>query len=673
MTQRRDLLQLDADALAELSNRGLVKRAQKALDEGVVPELGLDESNALTATFEDGASCRLESGRSIHHSTCSCGATGICRHRVGAVLAYQLQVSAELSADGERTEVQPGGSWSPGNINDEALLSMLGAGVMQQARRLARSGFVAEVRSADGRGQCPSVRLETCNVRFLVRDALEHARCDCRTKAGCVHLALAVWSFRRKDELDQQAPSLVVAFGDLGDLRPGVDLESCLDVLRFILIEGIARLPEGSYRRLNVAIDEARKAGSTWVVLALEEIRALLERYRQRSALFDRAGFRRVAAELLARLRAGRGGGDVPARIALGQDVALATELDTVRLAGIGASLFGDGASPRVEVYLVDLGSRDVLVYEKHFAAEDFPGAADGPEIGRRVGAGRGMLSALASGQITATGVRRRANRAIRFGIGSLRKTTLTAETFDLGCLPRDRIIIDVATFLATCTGRPPSLLRPRHMAEDIHAVTIAHVERVSWDPVEQVVTVQGRDCSGAPIVVERTHRGISPGAIQTIATVIRQGALNRTVIGRVSPFQDGILVDAVAVLGKRLRVLDFDAPSAAGEQSLRELPVGSRVRHVSALRLLMDEVCCWAEDLVMAGLLGFSARDRRRAEELSMKLRNAGFLRLNEAMQELADAASRCAVGGEDAAADAAAGRWLEFNLQLELTLVCL
>jgi hypothetical protein len=50
---RDDLALLDAEALAVLANRGLVKRATKMIDKGTGPELS-EASGTVTGTFPDG-------------------------------------------------------------------------------------------------------------------------------------------------------------------------------------------------------------------------------------------------------------------------------------------------------------------------------------------------------------------------------------------------------------------------------------------------------------------------------------------------------------------------------------------------------------------------------------------------------------------------------------------
>ncbi|WP_433791008.1 hypothetical protein [Actinoplanes sp. CA-252034] len=84
---RGDLRALDADALAALANRGLVKRAGREV-EREPPALSADGS-AIVAEFSDGIRATLPEG-GLEQGRCTCGATGVCRHLIGLILAYQI-------------------------------------------------------------------------------------------------------------------------------------------------------------------------------------------------------------------------------------------------------------------------------------------------------------------------------------------------------------------------------------------------------------------------------------------------------------------------------------------------------------------------------------------------------------------------------------------------------
>ncbi|GAB3964489.1 hypothetical protein GCM10029978_025100 [Actinoallomurus acanthiterrae] len=105
---RADLLALTPDALAALANRGLVKRATKELDAGNAPALDVTPDGTVHGRFPDGSEATLPAGGGLEGASCTCAATGVCRHRIGLILAYQRQAAeggrapdAESTARGE--------------------------------------------------------------------------------------------------------------------------------------------------------------------------------------------------------------------------------------------------------------------------------------------------------------------------------------------------------------------------------------------------------------------------------------------------------------------------------------------------------------------------------------------------------------------------------------------
>jgi hypothetical protein len=173
---RTDLLALTPESLAALANVGLVKRAQKELEQGKGPELSEGADGLVTGVFPDGVTARLPPGVALREAPCSCGAPTVCRHRVAVALAYP----AWAKKDGGAEEPEPVAvAWSPGEIGDEALRERLGRRAFERASALRRSGVTVAVRRPDRGDPAASAELPTCTVRFLVPGDLAWARCDC--------------------------------------------------------------------------------------------------------------------------------------------------------------------------------------------------------------------------------------------------------------------------------------------------------------------------------------------------------------------------------------------------------------------------------------------------------------------------------------------------------------
>lgn len=184
---RADLLELTPEALTALANAGFVKRAQKDVAAGVLPQLENGADGVVVAHFDDGVRTSLPPGRTLRDAQCSCPASGMCRHRVMLVLAYQARAAAakalgpgaETEAEAaQRTRDAPDGAWSPARFDDEALAASLAPSVIEQATRLAAARPVVGVQAWRSASAPPVARLPMCSVRFFSRSSLVHARCD---------------------------------------------------------------------------------------------------------------------------------------------------------------------------------------------------------------------------------------------------------------------------------------------------------------------------------------------------------------------------------------------------------------------------------------------------------------------------------------------------------------
>src|SRR5262249_55111762 len=75
-----------------------------------------DPDGTVRGEHPDGARSALPPGVGLDGGTCTCAATGICRHLLALVLAYQRLGAAPTSE-----------LWSPGEFTDEALEEFIGA------------------------------------------------------------------------------------------------------------------------------------------------------------------------------------------------------------------------------------------------------------------------------------------------------------------------------------------------------------------------------------------------------------------------------------------------------------------------------------------------------------------------------------------------------------------
>lgn len=178
---RPELLELTPQALTALSNAGFVKRSLKELENGNVPEIS-HENYALIATFSDGVRTQLAATARHWQAQCSCGANGMCRHRVMLVLLSTTL--CHHSVYGKRRRVGSGN-----------LAGRTGYPARLPANAHRRWSLKASPLSCSVRRAKFPLRLPMSDARFYSRSSIRFARCDCIEGTLCEHVVLAVQAF----------------------------------------------------------------------------------------------------------------------------------------------------------------------------------------------------------------------------------------------------------------------------------------------------------------------------------------------------------------------------------------------------------------------------------------------------------------------------------------------
>ncbi|MEH0846340.1 hypothetical protein V6U81_28595, partial [Micromonospora sp. CPCC 205711] len=628
MSARADLLALTPEVLATLSNRGLVKRAAKAVDAGELPQLRTDGDGTVHAAHPDGVGSSLPAAGGLGAGSCSCGAAGICRHLLVLVLAYQRQAAAGASApDGSdagaaTVEPEPGadaatvgpepdagaatvgpepavaiaaprrpaatagtgpggvvvadgaptraGSWSPGEVTDEALTEVVGAAALAAARRRHRRGYVALVRRPTVEDPVPQVELPTGTVRFLVPHQVAFAHADA-ADGGAEAVALAVWAYR---VADRERPGLREAQVRVGGGGPEVDLaalDRAVGVAGEVLLAGAVHIGAGAAAPLAAARRDLDAAGLRWPLLALDELAAQLDAYAARGARYRPADLAEVLAELPARRRAVANRGASPAERVLGTDEPAETPLRRLRLTGIGARVRESADELSVEVFLAQPSGAGVLVLRRDWQRADQERVTGHDLADRRVAGA--TVGGLAAGNVVTESAVRSASRRIRFAAGRIARTTVSPGAGSWGELPPGLLVRDLSALDTALAELPPRLLRPRVAAESVRVVEIAEVRAVGYAAGEQRLDAVVADPSGATATVSAVHRSICPGALDCLAAALT-GAYGtpRYVSGAVRRGAGGLVVEPLAVVaGQTVVVPDLadgtgDGPLASTE-----------------------------------------------------------------------------------------------------------
>jgi hypothetical protein len=295
---RQDLLALAADDLIALSNRGIVKRAQREAEDGSPVEIEEDSGGAVVARWPDGAVCRLIEGEILSGESCTCAATTICRHTVGTIIAYQRRTPRSTGPTGEAA------CWDPGGVSDETLASRWSSRDIAAAQQLYKDGLIVELH----RGSRPRVRFHNLGhcVRFLVPGDLNYTRCDCAAPAPCRHALLAIWAFR---QLPAERASGLVTTAEHVDPVPSEVLSETDQALEAFVDYGLAHLPDPIVRRLERLEKACRQSDLVWPAEILSELLLARRQYQVHDARFSPSQVAILIGELAIRADAARATG----------------------------------------------------------------------------------------------------------------------------------------------------------------------------------------------------------------------------------------------------------------------------------------------------------------------------------------------------------------------------
>lgn len=607
---REDLAAFTPEALAALTNMGLVKRAVREMEQGQGPSVVLQDDDTLIATFPDGIKTTLPKGKSLKDSPCTCGATVVCRHRVAAVLAYAKK------AQTKRKE--------PWEISEEELRAWFGA----------RLGLVDAAESEgvtiDLSKDPALARFAACTVRFLAGGELQHAKCDCATP-NCVHIPLAVRAFARVAKEDLDKGSAQIRLGKPAEALQvqSKPLERAERLLGRYLEHGIV-----DSKGLGQAREEVLSlcADCPWLCALFDAIEEQRAAWEARSALHDPSEVRRLVTEGFARIRAARKGADIAA--VLGKGEPLQSPLGRTSLLSLGARLSAIGQARALEVLFWDgatVVSWTVPIPEKMDPATYIP-IAQTP------------LSVLAAGYVTSEHLVRYARRTIQIERG--RNTTITPQKGQWSDVPKPFGFESPSALLHDDLERAPLMLRPRTRTTALRVVhTPSGASDLAYSPGRQTLTGTLRDNEGA-LRIERAHEWFAPGALACLAETLPNA---RYVSGWLRDVDGERVLEPIALVTDRVVIPDLAPKARIPDLPLYEPP------EQDLLSVMLSRVEAKLATLAEEGLF------QARTEPLGPRLEAVG-LRAFAAMDTRLGAALDAHNAGE------AAKAWADLGIAVAL-----
>jgi hypothetical protein len=611
---RPDLLALTPDALAALTNRGLVRRATRSIEAGESPAIETDADGTVHAEFPDGTRTTMPLG-GLDTARCTCGAVGHCRHTITLVLAYQ----ATVAVPGADSPV----SWSPGDFTDEQIEAVIGPRAIAAARRAARTGYVAQIHRPTATDAAPRVDLPSCTVRFLVPGDLDYVRSDAALGTADEAVALAVWAFRAADATEPAAQQVRVEVG-IGTFGTRAALTSAAVLANDLLLEGAVHatglLP--AVTAVARALDAERLR---WPLLAVDDIAEQLAAYAQRSARYRAETLAELLAEIHARHRATNSGTTRPS--VLGIDEPSETRLRTSRLIGLGCRIRAAGTERSADIFLADSSSATVLVLRHRWTAADDESPAR--TAGRRVAGA--TIAALAAGNVVTESATRTASRRVRLPVGRVSRNSVTSSSGDWDNLPPGILVRDLTAFTAELDRLPPRLIRPRIDAEAVRVVPVARVQSMRYLPGDQRLDAMIADPSGSTATVSSSYSAASPGALDAIADALPEA---RYVSGVVRRGRGGLVITPLAVVTGQQTVI----PDLAPARGIRTTDNGS-TGHTDEIGLALDNALSLLAELAHRGARHLPPSYTDRLHTCAATLSTLGLERCGRALADLARA----------------------------------
>lgn len=369
----RSLLKaVDDDALASLANKGLLRRAQKDL-ESTAPTLLAVEDDRVRIQL---AEATVDARETPSKCSCSCPATGVCRHILSALL--YLRDSSDLAAcDGpvqgvlfqddsggaassDATEALEAATPLPaealGNLSDQELQKWAGKPLMRKSLKLLAGDLPVEIEE----GETLLVRFPSRNItcRWLPGGGLQGMICSCRAENVCEHVVTAILAYQVSLGKRRIAAAEASLTESSGAPRSRAEvLDSLGVVLREMLSLGLTRLSGTTAQRLLTLAVSAHGVDLPRLERTLKSLADEVQLALRRDAQANSANLVAQAARVEA-LRTALMKNALPAFV--GQHRSQYHEVGQIALVGLGAQRWrSKGGYQGVTVYFWDESRKD--------------------------------------------------------------------------------------------------------------------------------------------------------------------------------------------------------------------------------------------------------------------------------------------------------------------------
>ncbi|BCJ94276.1 hypothetical protein acsn021_18450 [Anaerocolumna cellulosilytica] len=192
MSNWQQILQpIDEEYLIGLTNKGIVKRASKDLEQAACT---LKEEGDKLVVQVDEALCTLE--ELIGDSKCSCPSRSICKHIVIAVLYAKDKLQREEKT-GREEKTETDNALFPSILEYPLpkLKAVLGDKKYQNFCNRVKQGIYPVIKT----GTTVTVEFKDADIKVRLLNPIEHSSCSCHKKDLCQHKAEAILYFQLKE------------------------------------------------------------------------------------------------------------------------------------------------------------------------------------------------------------------------------------------------------------------------------------------------------------------------------------------------------------------------------------------------------------------------------------------------------------------------------------------
>lgn len=585
---RADLLAFTIDDLALLTNRGMVNRAKRELEQFTF-ELTEVEDGLVLVQWSDQVECALPSGETLSDRHCTCSATTVCRHLIRSILAYQHSRSSPTLSP-----------WNPGTISDATLAQHFSAAQLKRLKQQFEADQVIEV-------QCSSKPIAYLHslghtLRFLVPDDLRYTYCDCSDPAPCLHVPIAVWAFRQLHH-----PTSAIISTERHSTTPTHLLNDLESVLESLFEVGLGNLTPSLLGKLKRCEQQCRQSHLVWFAEIVAELLQQCDSYQKRDARFSAQQVVELIAELCIRSDALRAQtGKVPRLFIAGAKHDRGTELGPSRLIALGCGAQIQQNRVTLTNYFQDANTGIVTALSNEFDdPAPFAHLAQQPVLKQHTSA------ELGSGQLLIQCAKRLPDFRLLPGRSAI---ALNPQSFRWEQLRAPLLVDDFAELSAHLQLLPPADLRPRRLIETLHVLSIAKITSVEFSQIQQSVTAVLWDAQQNTALLKFPYMNRAHAGTAALLTQLAQQPL-RFVSGHVTQRSNQLIVSPIGLVFEQSFLQPWIAPASSANLTFGP---GSTELERDPIEAYLDRVLNAIADLLLIGVEQTHAHTLQTWQEIS-------------------------------------------------------